>query len=149
MKIYKKLSVRYSIVCEESNYSTVKFQQSKDVADYARKHLYNGDLEVNESMWAIFLNRALITTGEAKISQGAISGSIMDPIMVARIAVEVLSKAVILVHNHPSGNVKPSESDIAVTQKIRKGLKNLDINIIDHVIVTRNNQYSFADEGML
>ena len=87
--------------------------------------------------------------GFAKISQGGITGTIADTRLIAKIALESLAVRVILAHNHPSGNINPSEADKKLTERIAGGLKLLDINVDDHIILTSASYTSFRDEGMM
>jgi DNA repair protein RadC len=89
------------------------------------------------------------TIGYAKISQGGVAGTVVDPIIVAKYAIDSLSKGVILAHNHPSGNLTPSEADRTITNKIKAGLNLFDITVLDHIILTEDSFTSFADEGFL
>ena len=130
----------------KSDFLKVKITDSKTAADYARQFYYE-DIDIYESVFIILLNRANNTIGYAKISQGGICTSIIDPIIVAKYAVDTLAKGVILVHNHPSGVVNPSESDINITTKIFKTLSLFDCSLIDHIILTEDNYYSLADNG--
>jgi DNA repair protein RadC len=102
-------------------------------ANYLRQ-FYTGDIDIFESSFILLLNNSMQTIGFAKISQGGITGTVIDPRIVAHYAVKCLATAVIIAHNHPSGNLNPSESDKKVTEKIHKGLSLLDIDLIDHII---------------
>ena len=84
-----------------------------------------------------------------KISQGGISGTVVDTKIIAKYCVDTLCSAVILAHNHPSGNLNPSTQDIKITRKIKEGLELLDVKVLDHVILTSDSYYSFADENIL
>jgi DNA repair protein RadC len=84
-----------------------------------------------------------------KISQGGISGSVVDIKIICKYAIECLGCSVILVHNHPSGNRNPSQEDLNITKKIKQALSIFDIGLFDHIILTANSYYSFADEGIL
>ena len=95
------------------------------------------------------MNRANNTTGFAKISQGGTDGTYVDIKIIVKYAVEALSSAVIICHNHPSGNITPSEADINVTKKVKDVLLLLNIKLIDHIILSENTYYSFADNGDL
>jgi len=95
------------------------------------------------------LDRANNTAGFAKISQGGTAGTVVDIKIIAKYAVESLSSSVIICHNHPSGNITPSEADINITKKIKDALLLFDIKLTDHIILSENNYYSFADNGDL
>ena len=84
-----------------------------------------------------------------QVSSGGVSGTLVDPKLIFKRAIEELATGLILVHNHPSGNARPSESDIRLTRKIQSAAKMLDISIIDHLIFTDESYYSFSDENML
>ena len=83
------------------------------------------------------------------MSKGGITGTLVDTRLVFKRAIELTATSIILCHNHPSGTLKPSASDISLTKKIKKGGEVLDIKILDHIIITEGSYYSFADEGVL
>ena len=97
----------------------------------------------------MLLNRANNTTGFAKISQGGTAGTVVDIKIIAKYAVDSLSSSVIICHNHPSGNKQPSDADLNITRKIKDALLLLDIKLVDHIIITENDFFSFADNGNL
>lgn len=146
--IYKTKSVKVSLVAETTEIPKMKVQSSKDARDYAR-NLYNSDILLYESFFIIALNRANNTIGHAKISQGGISSTTVDVRLIAKYAVEMLATSVILVHNHPSGNINPSGDDINLTSKIKAGLKLLNIDVLDHIILTDGDVYSMADNSLI
>lgn len=113
------------------------------------KQFYGDDIDIYESFFILLLNRANQTIGYAKISQGGITGTYVDIKIIAKYAVESLASAVILAHNHPSGNTTPSQADKNSTETIKKGLKILDIEVLDHIILTSDSYYSFADNFIL
>lgn len=128
---------------------TVKITSSSQTADILRQ-MYDADtLEYCESFIIILLNRANKTLGWIKISQGGLTGTVADPRMIFAAALKAGATAVILSHNHPSGNLTPSRADEEMTKKIKAGGLLLDINVLDHIIVTDEGFYSFADEGIL
>ena len=102
-----------------------------------------------EEFWILMLNRAHHIIGRTRISSGGVSGTVVDSKMVFKPAIEALATSIVLVHNHPSGNLKPSQEDIELTRKIKEGGRYLDITVLDHVIVAHTGFYSFADESML
>jgi len=97
----------------------------------------------------LFLNRANRVTGRMKISQGGVSGTVTDVRIVMKKAIESLASGLVICHNHPSGNNSPSDSDIRITQKIKEAGALMDIQLLDHLIVTGKDYYSFADNGAL
>ena len=100
-----------------------------------------------EEMILLCMNRANKIVGFYKVSSGGISGTICDPKVVFTIALNCGASSIILAHNHPSGNTTPSQADKLITQKIKSGGEILDIKLLDHVILTDESYYSFADEG--
>ena len=119
---------------------------SRDVFDMMLPQLI--DLPYEE-FWIIQLNRANHVIGRARISAGGVSGTVVDSKMVFKPAIEVLATSIILVHNHPSGNLKPSQADIELTRKLKEAGKHLDIAVLDHIIVAYSGFYSFADENIM
>jgi DNA repair protein RadC len=119
---------------------------SKDAFDIFQPLL--GDI-AHEEFWILFLNRANIVTGKHSISSGGMSGTVVDPKMIFRSALDAKAVSIILCHNHPSGNVKPSQQDIDLTKKIAAAGKLMEIAVLDHIIVGQNAFYSFADEGLM
>ena len=95
------------------------------------------------------LNRANKVIREIQISEGGFSGTVADPKKIFKVALEHNASAIILCHNHPSGNIKPSDADIKLTRKLRSAGEMLDLPVIDHIILGEENYYSFADEGKL
>lgn len=157
MKVIGKEVARSVEVVKEYNlkiherdldWNSVKVTSSKIIYNYV-KNLYSDDIELYESFYLILLDRGNKIKGHVKISQGGVSGTIVDTKLVALYAIETLSSSVILVHNHPSGTLKPSQPDIKITNTIKQGLKLFEINTLDHLIVASNGYYSFADEGIL
>jgi DNA repair protein RadC len=130
------------------DFKVVNIKESKEAYEYA-KQFYFDDIAIYESCFIILLNKVLSTIGWVKISQGGISGTIIDVRIVAKYAIDALATNVILVHNHPSGKLQPSEADIQLTKKIRDGLSILEITLNDHIIMTDNGYYSLADERIL
>ena len=119
---------------------------SKDVADIFQPLL--SDL-LHEEFWILFLNRSNRVINRMKLSQGGISGTVTDVRMVMKKAIEYLASGIIVCHNHPSGNLNPSESDTRITQKIKEAGNLLDIQLLDHLIISDKDFYSFADNGLI
>lgn len=103
----------------------------------------------HEEFWVLLLNRGNQVIGKSRVSTGGVSGTVADPKMIFQKALEVLASAIILVHNHPSGNLKPSQADIKLTKKLKDAGEFLDTPVLDHVIFAEKGYYSFADEGAL
>jgi DNA repair protein RadC len=132
----------------EQQFETVKICNSQNCYDYI-KQFYGDDLEVWESFFILLLNRNNHTIGYAKISQGGIAGTIVDVKIIAKYCIDSLASACVLAHNHPSGNLQPSQADKDITQKVKKALELLEVTVLDHVILTTEGYYSFADNGIL
>lgn len=138
----------YELKKVQTKFPQEKIVSSKQGADFIRQ-FYGDDLEVFESFFLLLLNRANKTIGYAKISQGGITGTVVDVKLVAKYAVDSLASGVILAHNHPSGNLLPSDADKSITLKIKGALSLLEVNVLDHIILTADGYYSFIDEGIL
>jgi len=102
-----------------------------------------------EEFWILILNKANRVIRKCCISEGGISGTVVDPKKIFKIAIDHHASSIILGHNHPSGNVQPSEADQKITRKIRESGLMLDIAVLDHVILGDGNYFSFADEGII
>lgn len=148
MQILKDKASTYTLKTTKSEFNKVKIRSSADCYEFI-KQFYGDDIEIMESFFLVLLNRANTTIGWVKISQGGLTGTVADPRIIAKYAVDSLACAVILAHNHPSGNLQPSEQDNLLTKKIKGGLQLLDIQVLDHIILTETAYYSFADEGQL
>jgi DNA repair protein RadC len=103
----------------------------------------------HEEFWVLLLSQSSQVINRVKISQGGIAATIVDVKLILKSALMELSPAIVLCHNHPSGNNKPSTSDNELTKKILAAAKNMDIRVLDHVIVCDKSYYSYADEGEL
>jgi DNA repair protein RadC len=123
-----------------------QIRSSKDVSDIFQPLL--SDL-LHEEFWILFLNRSNKVINKMKLSQGGISGTVTDVRLVMKKAIECLASGIIVCHNHPSGNLNPSESDTKITQKIKEAGNLMDIQLLDHLIISDKDYYSFADNGML
>lgn len=123
-----------------------KITSSKSVFDVMQPII--GELQ-HEEFWIIYLNNANKIQLKMQMSKGGITGTLVDTRLVFKKAIELTATGMILCHNHPSGTLKPSTSDINLTKKLKNGGDVLDIKILDHVIITENSYYSFADENML
>lgn len=103
----------------------------------------------HEEFWILFLNRNNRVIQKSCISKGGVSGTVVDVRLILKPAIECLASGIILGHNHPSGNLKPSQEDIQLTQKVKQAAKLIDVSILDHLIIGDQNYYSFADEGII
>jgi DNA repair protein RadC len=124
----------------------IQIRSSKDVADIFQPIL--ADLP-HEEFWILFLNRSNRIINRMKLSQGGVSGTVTDVRMVMKKAIEFLASGIIVCHNHPSGNLNPSESDTNITKKIKEAGNLMDIQLLDHLIITEKDYFSFADNGLI
>jgi DNA repair protein RadC len=129
---------------ESSNIQKIK--ASIDAVEIFRPHL--ADLS-HEEFWILLLNRANAVIGKKNVSRGGLSGTLVDPKIIFKESIEARASGIILCHNHPSGNNRPSDADIRLTQKIKEGGRHLEISILDHIIIAGSSFYSFADDGLL
>ena len=125
-----------------------KITTSKD-AEAIFREIWSSGMEFKEEFYILLLNRANKVLGWYKVSEGGMSGTVVDPKLIFSIALKGLASSLIFSHNHPSGNLKPSEQDIALTNKLKQAGALLEIPVLDHVILSTEGYYSFADEGML
>ena len=134
---------RRSFRKEEQN---PRVQSSVDIANIFRTQL--GHLS-HEEFWVIYLNRNNRIIRKERISTGGTCATIVDLKILAKKALDCLAQSIIIVHNHPSGNLNPGKEDRQVTKNIAAALKLFEIHLLDHVIVSKNGYFSFADEGLL
>lgn len=116
---------------------------------YLRSVWETDRMEYTEDLLMLLLNTSNQVLGWTKISQGGIHGTVCDAKVIFTIALVSNARGIILAHNHPSGNLKPSEADIAVCRKIKEGAQLLDIKFLDNLIITTEGYYSFAEEGLM
>ena len=103
----------------------------------------------HEEFWVVLLNRGNIVLDKKNISRGGVSGTVADPKIIFKLAIEHLASAIILCHNHPSGNLFPSEADIKLTKQMVESGNMLGIPVLDHLIISDKGFYSFTDEGII
>ena len=125
-----------------------KFTGSNDVEEYARK-VWPFDIGHREAFVVLFLNRDNSINSFQCISQGGQAGTVADPKVIFQSALLANAAAIILVHNHPSGNLKPSDADVRLTDKLLSAGEILDLPVLDHIIIGPERYYSFADEGRI
>ena len=123
-----------------------KITGSQDAYELMKPELM--DLQ-HETFWVLLLNRAHQVIKKQVISSGGVSGTVADPKIIFKHALDHLSSALILIHNHPSGNLKPSEADIKLTYKLKQSGELLEVPVLDHIIFTDRDYFSFADQGIL
>ena len=119
---------------------------SKDAANYIRPKI--GDL-YHEEFWVLFINRRNAILCSEKLSMGGMTGTVIDVRLVLKSALEKYATSLIFAHNHPSGNLEPSDADKRITRQLKEAGAVMEIPVIDHLIVTQSSYFSFADEGLL
>ena len=138
----------YELKKTKTTFPVVAISKSVDAANFIRE-FYSDDIEIFESAFILLLNRANKTIGYAKISQGGIAGTVIDVKLICKYVVDSLASGVILCHNHPSGNLQPSNQDKEITIKVKQALELLDSILLDHIILTKESYTSLKDEGII
>ena len=122
---------------------------SRDMAELLKSCWNEYKIELVEQFKIILLNRANRVLGSVDSSTGGVGGTVADPKIIFAAALKANASGLIISHNHPSGNLNPSRADQELTQKLKLAAQILDINLLDHVIITNEGYYSFSDEGLL
>ena len=141
----------------ELTYKTkVKVSERKKIHDskscsiiFKSIEAYEKNMELKEVFYTMYLNRYNHVLAVMKISEGGITGTVVEVKHVIKPAIDLNATSIILCHNHPSGNTTPSSADKEITQKIKQAALLFDVHLMDHVIITEEGYYSFADEGNL
>ena len=121
---------------------------SKDAVEQFRA-LWSDKLHYIEEMYVLLLNRANKLLGFSKISLGGTTGTVVDVKVIFQIALKANASSILLCHNHPSGNLNPSDADLRITKNLKEAGRIMDIPLLDHLIITDEEYYSFADAGVL
>ena len=140
IQVTYKAKVKYSEMC--------KIVSSKDAEEIFR-NIWSDAMQLREEFYMLLLNRANKVLGYYRVSEGGTAGTVVDPKLVFSVALKCHASSIVLAHNHPSGNTQPSEADLKLTKNLIAGGKVLEISVLDHLILTSENFYSFADEGMM
>lgn len=122
---------------------------SRDAVDVFRQHFDRDEMDYRESFYALYLNQANKVLGIKKISESGIFSTLVDVRIIMQAALLCNASAIILAHNHPSGNLKPSVEDLKITHSIKNASEFLNLKLLDHFILTSTGHLSFADEGHL
>jgi DNA repair protein RadC len=138
----------YELRKNQTDFPKKQIQNANDSSEFIRQ-FYQGDIEIYESFFLLLLNNSNQTIGYAKISQGGVTSTVVDVKIIAKYAVDSLATGIILAHNHPSGNLNPSSVDISITNKVKEAMKFFDIAVLDHIILTADSFYSFANNGLM
>jgi DNA repair protein RadC len=102
-----------------------------------------------EEFFVLLLNRSNKVIGWSKVSMGGMNGTVADPKTIFQVALKANASHIVIAHNHPSGNLEPSQADISLTQKMKESGNFLDLPVLDHLILSTESYYSFADDGKL
>lgn len=141
-----EISITYSHKIKPAD--RIKICGSKEAYDQFLP-LFADVLEHHEKFLIILLNRSNQMIGYYKVSEGGTAGTVVDPKLVFQAAIKANASSILLSHNHPSGTCQPSEADLRITKKLKEGGAFLDIQVLDHIIISSDKYYSFADQGMI
>lgn len=144
MKI-AEINVSYST----NQIDKIKLTNSKEVFDFIISKWNLNIIEFQEESKIILVNRGNFVIGIHDLSKGGISGTVVDIRIILSIALKCNASGIILIHNHPSGNLTPSEADREITRKLKKACELIDQNLLDHLIISKDNFYSFSNSGIL
>ena len=125
-----------------------KVVTSKDV-ETAFRDIWSEGMELREEFYILLVNRSNRILGWYKLSQGGVTGTVVDAKLIFSIALKGLASSIILAHNHPSGNLQPSDADIKLTRRLKQAGEILDISVLDHLIMSLEGYSSFADDGIM
>lgn len=126
-----------------------KITTSFDAVQIIRKFWNEETIQMQEEVKVILLNNSNCVLGIYNLSKGGITSSLVDVRLVLAVALKCLSPGIILVHNHPSGNLKPSSADLSIVKKLNESCKLMDITLFDSIIITKESYVSFTDEGLI
>lgn len=127
----------------------IRLTSSQAVYEFIIENWDLSTIQLYEEFKVIYLNRHNNVLGVYTISRGGIAGTVVDPKLVFAVALKVAASSLILIHNHPSGNLQPSEADKSITDRLKQAGELLEVNVLDHLIITAKSFYSFADFGVL
>lgn len=140
-----EIKVSYSTVIEDK----IKITGSDQIYSLALEHWDMNTIEFQEEAKMILLNRNNSVLGIYYLSKGGLASTILDIKIVLSVALKSNSSSIVLLHNHPSGNLNPSECDIRITKRIKAACELLDLKLLDHLILTKSGYFSFAREGLI
>jgi DNA repair protein RadC len=126
----------------------IKITSSSEAVEYLR-NIWDEDIEHVESFYIILLNRSNTILGYKMLSKGGITGTVADVRVIFQTAILMNASGIILSHNHPSGNLHPSDEDVKLTKKVKDASHLFDIKILDHIILTEYNYYSLLESGVM
>jgi DNA repair protein RadC len=147
MKKYKFPQIKVKVSVTKGDKVTIT---SPEKMVEVMRSIFNSDTILwTEEVIMVCLNRANDVVGYYRVSSGGFSGTVLDPRVVMTIALQNACSSIILAHNHPSGNLKPSEGDKAITEKIKNACAFFDMKLLDHLIITDESYYSFNENGLI
>lgn len=145
MNTIQEIKVSYT----SGNRDKVKITNSKDSYELLLSCWSQKIIELQEEFKVLLLNRNHQVLGIYPLSKGGVSGTVVDAKLVFSVALKCNASSIIIAHNHPSGNLKPSEADLRLTKKLKEAGNYLDVKVLDHIILSREGYYSFADESQM
>ena len=149
MKEYKTFANEAQLILKPSNVKKAKITSSRDVYEYIKKLILPEEMGIAEHFFALYLNQANNISAWALISKGGMIGTVVDIKAIIKRGIDLMSQSIVIAHNHPSGNLKPSLNDNKLTKKIVDAAKLYDIKVLDHIIFSHDSYLSFLDEGLL
>lgn len=143
-----ELKLSYHRTSEKPSLGTIK--NSRDCYEILNRVFDHDLIEAREEFVILYLNRSNRVIGYYKAFQGGVTSVVCDPKLILSMALKSLASSIVLAHNHPSGKLIPSDQDIRLTQRVKQAGQHVDVELLDHLILTADNgYYSFADEGKL
>lgn len=149
MKTYNSICPEIKLRKPSGEVLKAKIQSSQNAADYFRAIFDESTLEIREESLVIYMNNASNTVGWFRVSVGGLCSTVVDVRLILKQALQCNAVAMILAHNHPSGVLKASQQDIAITNKLKQAAALFDINLIDHIILTADTHYSLMENGLM
>ena len=148
-RLYEVAEIQLSYKSDVKPSLRPKINGAQDAHKVLLENWDDSKIEFVKQFKVLLLNRANKALGVFEVSSGSSTGTVADPKLIFAAAIKANSCGIILAHNHPSGNLQPSQADIDLTTKVKEGDKLLEIQVVDHLIVTKEGYYSFANEGLV
>ena len=144
----KPAEIKVTYRKKSNSFDLIKVTQSSEIEELLR-NVWSNQIEYKEEMILFCLNRQNEVLGYSKVSSGGSSGTVIDNKIILQIALNTHSSGIIVAHNHTSGNLKPSQSDIEVTRRLRSACELIDIKLLDHIILSKESYLSMTDHGLI
>src|SRR5258708_38701082 len=148
-RLYEVAEIQLSYKSDVKPSLRPKINGAQDAYNVLLESWDDSKIEFVEQFKVLLLNRANKALGVFEVSSGSSTGTVADPKLIFAAAIKANACGIILAHNHPSGNLQPSQADIDLTKKVKEGGKLLEIQVLDHIIITVEGYYSFANDGVL